>query len=191
MESLTELLQEQMKDLYHAEKQLTKALPAMAKKASNQSLKEAFTNHVEQTNNHVRRLEEAGESLGFSLKGKVCRAMEGLIAEGKEAIAEKGDKFVTDAALIAAAQRVEHYEISAYGTARALAEHLECTDVAELLQATLDEEAAADEKLTSISLEEILPEAPMGNDEEEEEVEEEEEEQEEETVTAGAASRRR
>jgi ferritin-like metal-binding protein YciE len=187
MNTLSELLEEQLKDLYNAEKQLTKALPAMARKASTPSLKEAFTGHLEETNNQVQRLEEIGQTLGIGLKGKVCKAMEGLIEEGKEVIKEKGDRLVLDAALIAAAQRVEHYEISAYGSARALAEQLGHSDAVELLQATLDEESGADEKLSSISLDEILGEAPSGLEDDEEG----EEEESEEVPAAPAASTRK
>jgi ferritin-like metal-binding protein YciE len=191
MNTLSELLEEQLKDLYNAEKQLTKALPAMARKASTPSLKEAFTGHLEETNNQVQRLEEIGQTLGIGLKGKVCKAMEGLIEEGKEVIKEKGDRLVLDAALIAAAQRVEHYEISAYGSARALAEQLGHSDAVELLQATLDEESGADEKLSSISLDEILGEAPSGLEDDEEGEEEGEEEESEEVPAAPAASTRK
>src|SRR3569832_1400619 len=117
MESLNELLQDQLKDLYNAEKQLVKALPAMAKKASTPALKDAFTTHLEETKEHVQRLERIGQALSTKLTGKTCKAMAGLIEEGKEVLAEKGNRLVLDAALIAAAQRVEHYEISAYGSA--------------------------------------------------------------------------
>lgn len=190
MNTLSELFEEQLKDLYNAERQLTKALPAMAQKASTPSLKEAFTGHLEETTNQVQRLEEIGQALGISLKGKVCKAMEGLIEEGKEVIKEKGDRLVLDAALIAAAQRVEHYEISAYGSARALAEHLGHSDAVELLQATLDEESGADQKLNSISLNEILGEAPSGL-EDDEEGDEETEESEEIPAAAVATTRKR
>jgi ferritin-like metal-binding protein YciE len=190
MNTLSELFEEQLKDLYNAERQLTKALPAMARKASTPSLKEAFTGHLEETTNQVQRLEEIGQALGISLKGKVCKAMEGLIEEGKEVIKEKGDRLVLDAALIAAAQRVEHYEISAYGSARALAEHLRHSDAVELLQATLDEESGADQKLNSISLDEILGEAPSGL-EDDEEGDEETEESEEIPAAAVATTRKR
>ena len=178
MNTLSELFEEQLKDLYSAEKQLTKALPAMARKAFTPSLKEAFMGHLEETANQVRRLETIGQALQISLKGKVCKAMEGLIEEGKEVIKEKGDRMVLDAALIAAAQRVEHYEISAYGSARSLAEHLGHSDAVALLQATLDEESGADEKLNLISLDEVLADAPSGleNDDEGEEGDEGEEE---------------
>jgi ferritin-like metal-binding protein YciE len=190
MNTLSELFEEQLKDLYNAERQLTKALPAMARKASTPSLKEAFTGHLEETTNQVQRLEEIGQALGISLKGKVCKAMEGLIEEGKEVIKEKGDRLVLDAALIAAAQRVEHYEISAYGSARALAERLGHSDAVELLQATLDEESGADQKLNSISLGEILDEAPSGL-EDDEEGDEETEESEEIPAAAVATTRKR
>ncbi len=167
MESLNELLQDQLKDLYNAEKQLVKALPAMAKKASTPALKDAFTTHLEETKEHVQRLERIGQALSTKLTGKTCKAMAGLIEEGKEVLAEKGNRLVLDAALIAAAQRVEHYEISAYGSARALAEKLSQRDAVDLLQETLDEEAAADKKLSTISLDEVLPEAASGNEEDE------------------------
>ncbi|MCU1324729.1 MAG: hypothetical protein JWN34_99 [Bryobacterales bacterium] len=179
MDSLTELLQDQLKDLYSAEKQLTKALPALAKKSSTPALKEAMTLHLEETKNQVTRLEQVAETLGISLKGKTCKAMQGLIEEGKEVIAEKGEKLIMDAGIIAASQRVEHYEISAYGSARALAEQLGHSEVVDLLQETLDEEKATDAKLNTISLEQVLPSAPTG-------VEEEEEEEEEETATVSA-----
>lgn len=169
MESLQDLFEDQLKDLYNAEKQLVRALPGMAKKASTPSLKTAFTSHLEETKGHVQRLEMIGESLSIKLTGKTCKAMEGLIDEGKEVIAEKGNPLVIDEALTAAAQRVEHYEIAAYGSARALAETLEQEEFVELLQATLDEESAADEKLSTISLEEILPQASAGAAEGEEE----------------------
>jgi ferritin-like metal-binding protein YciE len=167
METLTELLEEQLKDLYSAEKQLVKALPAMAKKAATPSLGEAFRTHLEETKNHVERLETIGESLGIRLPGKKCKAMEGLIEEGKEVLKERGRSAVIDAALTGAAQRVEHYEISAYGTARTIAEHLGHDEAKELLQETLDEEAAADKKLTEICVNEIISEADTGIEEEE------------------------
>jgi ferritin-like metal-binding protein YciE len=114
---------------------------------------------LKETRHHVERLDQIGQRLGVKLTGKKCKAMEGLIAEGAEVIESDGPGSVIDTALIAAAQRVEHYEISAYGSARALANHLGHDDIVELLQETLDEESAADEKLTSISEEEILPTA--------------------------------
>ena len=160
MPTLAKLLEDQLKDLYSAESQLVKALPKMAKKASSKGLKGAFTSHLEETKHHVERLEEIGQALEIKLAGKKCKAMEGLVEEGSEVIEAEGPGPIIDSALIAAAQRVEHYEISAYGTARTLAEHLGHADVVELLQETLDEESAADEKLTSISTDEILPDVP-------------------------------
>ena len=162
METLNELFEDQIQDLHSAEKQLTKALPALAKKASTQSLKDAFTMHLEETKGHVERLEQIGEQCGFKVTGKTCKAMEGLVKEGEEAIDEDGDSMVVDASLIAAAQRVEHYEISAYGTVRALAEQLGYDIAVRLLRETQDEESAADEKLNRIALEELLPNAPVG-----------------------------
>ncbi len=131
----------------------------MAKKSSTPELKEAITSHLEETRHQLERLREIGEHLGLKLTGKKCKAMEGLVEEGAEILEAEGPGAVLDAALIAAAQRVEHYEIAAYGTARALAEHLGHDAVVDLLQATLDEEAAADEKLSAISLEDVLPAA--------------------------------
>src|SRR5262245_19403925 len=141
MNSLEDLLQEQLKDIYSAEQQLTKALPAMAKHATTPQLKRAFEEHLAQTEEHVKRLEQVAEQMDFSLRGKKCSGMEGLIEEGKELMEEDGDEAVLDAGLIAAAQRVEHYEISAYGSARALAERLGASQVVSLLQETLDEES--------------------------------------------------
>lgn len=161
MNTLKELFQEQLKDLHNAEKQLVKALPAMARKASTPSLKEAFTSHLEETDNHVQRLEQIGEALDLNLKGKVCKAMQGLIEEGKEVLKEKGGSLVIDAALIAAARAVEHYEMSAYESALAVAQQLGHKGAVELLEATLEEESAADEKLDAISLDQVLPEAPL------------------------------
>jgi ferritin-like metal-binding protein YciE len=159
LQTVAKLLEDQLKDLYSAESQLVKALPKIAKKASAEALKEAITSHLQETKGHVERLDTIGERLGIKLNGKKCKAMEGLVEEGAEVLEAEGPGPVIDAAIIAAAQRVEHYEISAYGTARTFAEKLEHTDVVELLQETLDEEGAADEKLTSISEEEVLPAA--------------------------------
>jgi ferritin-like metal-binding protein YciE len=173
MDTLTELLKEQLQDLYSAEKQLVKALPALAKKASTPALEEAFQTHLDETKEQVQRLETIGETLGIRLAGKTCKAMEGLIEEGKEVVKEKGRTAVIDVALVGAAQRVEHYEIAAYGAARTLAEHLGHDEVTELLQKTLDEESAADEKLTEVCMNSILPEADSGAEEEEGDAEEE------------------
>jgi ferritin-like metal-binding protein YciE len=156
LDSLRKALGEQLKDLYSAENQLVKALPRMAKAASSDALRGAFTSHLEETRTHVQRLEEAAAILESKPGGKKCKAMEGLIEEAKEILEEDGDESVIDAALIAAAQRVEHYEIASYGTARAMAQQLGLTKVAQILQKTLDEEGQADKKLTAISEGEVL-----------------------------------
>jgi ferritin-like metal-binding protein YciE len=157
--TLDKLFEDQLKDIYNAENQLVKALPKMAKKASSPSLKQAITDHLAETKTQVGRLSQIGENLGIKLTGKKCKAMEGLIEEGSEVLEAEGPGPVIDAALIAAAQRVEHYEISAYGSARALAEALGHDEVIDLLSATLDEESAADEKLTGLAESEVLPAA--------------------------------
>lgn len=146
-----ELLVEELQDLYSAEKQLIQALPKMAKAASNAELKAGFTAHLEETRGHVQRLEEALRTLDEKPGRKTCKAMKGLVEEGAEAIELEAPDALRDAKLIGAAQRVEHYEIAAYGTACAFAEVLGAESVAQLLQQTLDEESAADEKLTSVS----------------------------------------
>lgn len=165
MQSLSDLLEDSIKDLYSAENQLVKALPKMVKKASSAQLKTAFADHLDETRGHVERLSKIGKELEIKVSGKKCKAMEGLIEEGSEVIEEEGDPSVLDAALIGAAQRVEHYEIAAYGTARAIAEKLGYSKVVDLLQDTLDEEGAADKKLSSISEEEVLVEATSAADE--------------------------
>jgi ferritin-like metal-binding protein YciE len=172
MDSLAELLDDELKDIFNAENQLVKALPKMAKKASSPKLKQAFTSHLKETEGHVERLQKIGESLGIKLTGKKCHAMEGLVEEGKEVIEEDGEGAVIDAALIGAAQRVEHYEMAAYGTVRAIAEKLGHKDAVRLLQQTLDEEGAADKKLTAISESEVLEAAHVGSNGQEEEEEE-------------------
>jgi ferritin-like metal-binding protein YciE len=154
--SLDELFQDQIKDVYSAESQLVKALPKMAKAANSDELREAFESHLEETRGHVERLDKIGAALGIKLTGKKCKGMEGLIEEGKEGIEADGEEQLLDLALIAAAQRVEHYEISAYGSLRAVAEAMDNSEIIDLLQETLDEESAADEKLTKIA-EEIYP----------------------------------
>ena len=155
--TIAKLLEDQLKDIYNAETQLVKALPKMARKASFRGLKEAITSHLEETKHQVQRLEEIGQTLSIRLAGKKCKAMEGLIGEGAEVLEAEGPGPVIDSALIAAAQRVEHYEMSAYGSACALARRLGHEDVVGLLHETLEEESAADEKLTAISEEVILP----------------------------------
>ncbi|HUB25691.1 MAG TPA: ferritin-like domain-containing protein [Tepidisphaeraceae bacterium] len=162
LESLPQLLEDELKDLYSAETQLVKALPKIAHKANSPKLREAITSHLRETEGHVERLHTIGKQLNIKLTGKVCKAMEGLIAEGKEYLDDKGEPALIDAALIGAAQRVEHYEMAGYGTARAMAERLGESEVVELLQATLDEEKAADQKLTQIAEEEVLVGAAAG-----------------------------
>jgi ferritin-like metal-binding protein YciE len=157
--SLEELLVHELKDILSAEKQLVKALPKMAKGASNEKLKEAFQNHLEQTKTHVDRLEQAFKLLDKTARAEHCKGMEGLIEEGAKMLEEEGEESVIDAGLIGAAQRVEHYEIAAYGTARTLAEMVGHDDIAELLEQTLEEEKEADELLTGIAKTEL--EAPV------------------------------
>ena len=166
IETLHDLLIEQLKDLYSAETQLVKALPKMAKAATDERLKEGFQKHLAQTEEHVSRIEQIAKILEFSPKGKKCLAMEGLIAEGKETISEEATDSVKDAALICAAQKVEHYEIAGYGTLREFAELLGYDEVRSLLEATLEEESATDEELTEIASS-INVEAEQGADSEE------------------------
>jgi ferritin-like metal-binding protein YciE len=162
LDTLKSLLEDQIKDLYSAENQLIKALPRMAKAATSESLRGAFQSHLEETRGHVERLQQIAQILETKPGGKKCKAMEGLVEEGKEVLDEEGEGSVIDVALIAAAQRVEHYEISAYGSARAIAEQLGDRRIIKLLEATLDEEKSADETLTTISTEEVLPAAAAG-----------------------------
>jgi len=166
IESPRDLLVHELKDLYSAENQLTKALPRMAKAASSDELKEAFQTHLKQTQEQIARLEKIGKQLGESMKGKKCKAMEGLIAEGKETMEEDAEPVMLDLALIGAAQKVEHYEIAGYGTARTLAEIAGEDDIAEILQETLDEEGETDKLLTEIATE--LNVEAQGSDDEEE-----------------------
>ena len=161
MDTLQELFQEQIKDLYSAENQVLKAMPKMAKKASSDKLVKAIEDHRKQTEQQVGRLKKIGEAQGFKLSGKVCSAMKGLIEESHEAMQEGEAGPVMDAAIVADAQRIEHYEISAYGTARSLAEHLGDKSSVKLLEQTLREESAADEKLTKIVMNDIYPDAAV------------------------------
>lgn len=142
---------EELKDIYHAENQLVKALPKMAKAAATEELKSGFLAHLEETKGHVQRLEKVFSLLGEKAKGKPCKAMKGLVEEGAEAIEENDAGVVRDVQLIGAAQRVEHYEIAAYGTVVAMAKLMGHTEEAALLQETLDEESATDKKLTTLS----------------------------------------
>jgi len=162
LQTLEKLLQDQLKDIYSAESQILKALPKMVKTASSEQLHDALAHHLEETRGQVDRLNRVAEILGTKLTGKKCKAMEGLIEEGKEVLDADGEEAILDAAMIAAAQRVEHYEISAYGTARTLAEQLGQREIARLLEETLKEESAADEKLTSVAQNDVYPRARAG-----------------------------
>ena len=166
LSSLEDLFIDELKDLYSAENQLTKALPKMAKAASSKELKAGFEKHLKQTEGHVERLEQICEELEVSPKGKKCKAMEGLIEEGSEVIDEDAEPEVKDAALIAAAQRVEHYEIAGYGCVRTYAKLLGHNSAMKLLQQTLDEEGDTDKTLTKLA-EAINVEAEEPDDEEE------------------------
>jgi ferritin-like metal-binding protein YciE len=151
LESLRDLYIDELKDLYSAETQLLKALPKMAKAATAKPLKSGFEKHLKQTQGHVKRLEQVLKGLGVSPGGKKCKAMEGLIAEGNEVISENAEPEVRDAALIAAAQRVEHYEMAGYGCVQTYAELLGNKKAAKTLQKTLDEEGATDKTLTLLA----------------------------------------
>jgi ferritin-like metal-binding protein YciE len=161
LETLKELYVNELRDLYNAEGQLVKALPKMAKAASSDELREAFEKHLEQTRVHVERLEEVFEELGEKVKGKTCKAMKGLIEEGSEVLKADGDDSVIDAAIIVAAQKVEHYEIAGYGSVRTFAQLLGQNQSADLLQQTLDEESEANELLNKLAEDIVNPEALM------------------------------
>ena len=148
---LHELFLDQLADIYNAEQQLTKALPKMAKAAESDELREAIEQHLEETEEHVSRLEQVAESLGESLKKKTCRAMKGLIEEGEDIVSEQKNSSALDAGIIAAAQKVEHYELATYGTLATWAEQMGHDEAVKLLRQTEDEEAAADEKLTEVA----------------------------------------
>lgn len=149
--TLDELYTTELRDLYSAETQLLEALPKMASAASSPNLKAAFEKHLKQTQGHVERLEKIFDELDEKPGGHTCKAMKGLLAEGQEVIDAKGDSAVKDAALIGAAQRVEHYEMAGYGTTRTFARHLGKKNHVELLQATLDEEGQTDKDLTALA----------------------------------------
>jgi ferritin-like metal-binding protein YciE len=166
MESLSDLMEDELKDLYSAETQMLKVLPKLAKKASSSLLKKAFTGHLKETEGHVKRLEQIGKILEITLGGKKCLAMQGLIAEGEEALEDEGPPAVIDSALIGAARRVEHYEMAAYCSTREMAEQLGNDRVAKLLEQTVNEEEAADKKLKAIAHDEVFPEAAKADDSE-------------------------
>jgi len=149
--SLDDVLHEQVMDLLSAEKQLVAALPKVADAAHSPELKDAIKKHLEETKTHVKRLEDVQGILGMSSKSTTCKAMQGLVAEGEDVLGKAGDPVAKDAAIIAGAQRIEHYEIAGYGTARTLAGELDYGDAEQLLGETLDEESAADKLLTKIA----------------------------------------
>lgn len=155
LNTLDDYLLSELKDLYNAESQLIRGLPKMSKAASSPRLRQAFDEHLEVTKKHKQRLEQVFEQIGHTPRGKKCHAMEGLLEEAQEMIDASGDEAVHDAALIGAAQRIEHYEIAAYGTARTIARRLGHDQAAQLLQTTLDEEEQTDRELTEIAESEV------------------------------------
>jgi ferritin-like metal-binding protein YciE len=159
LNSLQDLLSDEIQDIYDAEKRLTAALPKMAEAARSPELRAAFQEHQRQTEDHVNRLEQVFELLGETPERDTCDAMKGLIDEGEEVVSARGSDEVRDAALIAAAQRVEHYEIASYGCAREFAEQLGQEEVSALLQQTLEEEKSADKRLTAIARSSVNPQA--------------------------------
>lgn len=166
IETLEDLLTDELKDLYSAENQITKALPKMAKAAKSKELRTAFEQHLEQTKNQIQRLEQACDELGVTPKGKKCVGMEGLLEEGKEVMTNGSNDPASpmEAGMIGAAQKVEHYEIAGYGTAIAHARQLGFTSVVNLLEKTLEEEKLTDEKLTKLAENRINVEAAMQDD---------------------------
>jgi ferritin-like metal-binding protein YciE len=161
METLEKLYINELRDLYSAENQLLKALPKMAKGASSAELKEAFENHLAETETHVERLEHIFKDLEENPKGKTCHGMKGLIEEGSEILEEEGEESVLDAGIIVAAQKVEHYEMAGYGSVRAFAQLLGQEEAAQLLQTTLDEESKANELLSQLAETTVNAEAVM------------------------------
>jgi len=159
MKTLEDLLTHELKDLFSAEKQILKALPKMIKAATSEDLQQALQNHLTETEQQFTRLEQIFEKLDSPTRVPKCAAMEGLIEEGKKILEEDMEDIVRDAAIIAAAQRVEHYEMAGYGCARTFAQQCGHQEIADLLQQTLDEEKAADEKLTQIAMEHVNEEA--------------------------------
>ncbi len=161
VKSLKDLFIDELEDMYNAENQLTKALPTMAEKSTSDQLKKAFKSHLEETKNQIKRLDQVFQDLEMQPKGKKCEAMEGLVKEAKTLMDEVSDKQVRDAALISAAQKVEHYEIGSYGTLRNFAVALGYDESVKLIQQNLDEESAADEKLSEIAESEVNAEASL------------------------------
>ena len=163
--TMHDLMIAELKDIYSAETQLVKALPKMARGSVTPTLRRAFEDHLDQTNEHVARLDKIFTILGVSPRGTKCKGMEGLLEEGGEMLEEEGDETVRDAGIIAAAQRVEHYEIAAYGSTLAFATLMGHTDIAELLEMTLNEEKEADELLSAIADSDVNSQAPAMDDE--------------------------
>ncbi|HYY12993.1 MAG TPA: ferritin-like domain-containing protein [Chthoniobacterales bacterium] len=164
LDSLQKLFVDQLRDIYNAENQLLKALPKMTKHASSDELRQAFEDHLEQTKEHVERLEQIFRDLDEKPKGKTCQGMKGLVEEGSEILDEDGEESVLDAGIIAAAQKIEHYEIATYGTLRTWADLLGQDDAAELLQQTLDDEGDTDKRLSELAEEIVNPEALSGTE---------------------------
>ena len=192
MNSLDDLFVHELRDMYNAEKQITAALPRMAKATEAPELKKAFETHLAETEKQIERLEKCFELLGIPARGKKCEGMAGIIEEGKSVLEMEGDANVIDAALIASAQKVEHYEIGSYGTAIAWAEALGLTEVAEVLNETLAEEKAADEKLSALAESGINEAATAGESEDDMEEDEDDEERSASSGTsqgAGASAR--
>jgi ferritin-like metal-binding protein YciE len=189
LDNLNALLIEQLQDIYYAEKQLVKALPKMAKAAKTPELVTAFTDHLEQTKEHVARLDRVFETLGSTPKATKCPAMDGLIEEASEMIEQDGEDSVLDAGLIASAQRVEHYEIAAYGNVKTFAEALGMEDAVAILDETLNEEKEADELLSSIGMESVIPAALNANGGNTDEMEDEAEDEEDEGAVASSKSK--
>lgn len=155
LKDLNDLFHHQLKDIYNAEQQLIKALPEMEKEAISKELKKAFSEHLDETKNHKDRLDKIADQLNIDIGGETCEAMQGLIKEAKNLVSEDAEDFVRDAGIIADAQRIEHYEISAYGTARHFASVLGYDEIANLLQETLDEESHADQLLNEIAVDNV------------------------------------
>jgi len=170
---LHKLFEEELKDIYWAEKALTKAIPKMIKKATNEELIDALETHLEETEGQVQRCEQIFELLGKTAQGKKCEAMEGLITEAEDIMSESDEGVMRDAGIISAAQKVEHYEIASYGTLRQFAKTLGLNEIADLLEETLNEEKNADEILTGVAESAINVQAANTSEDEEEEVEEE------------------
>jgi ferritin-like metal-binding protein YciE len=164
LDTLEKLYVDELRDIYNAENQLLKALPKMAKGSSSPDLKSGFEKHLRQTETHVERLEQIFAKLDESPKGKTCHAMKGLIEEGSEILREDGEESVLDAGIIVAAQKVEHYEMAAYGSARTFARLLGQDKAAELLQSTLDEESETNESLNQLAENIVNPEALIGSE---------------------------